>query len=197
LSGLATINTIEDNGGDNVANTVKTQQERDNEAQQKLLIRAQQGDRKALQRFTVLLDKDVGLRAALQDIAHKVREMMLEQGLGKDNLLLQQEWEKRTILLCKRMIEDASTPLELMLIERIGTCYLAANLADIAAQSSGLTLKHAEYLDKRAERLHHRHIQAIECLARVRRLQIPAMQVNIAQPGAQQLNLATSSPVRG
>jgi hypothetical protein len=53
---------------------------------------------------------------------------------------------------------------------------------------TGLTMKRAEYWERRLSAAQRRYLRATETLARVRRLQLPAVQVNI---GAQQVNQIT------
>ena len=49
------------------------------------------------------------------------------------------------------------------------------------AEGQGVTLTLGAYHRDRQDRAHRRYLQAITALARVRRLQLPALQVNIAQ----------------
>jgi hypothetical protein len=50
------------------------------------------------------------------------------------------------------------------------------------------------YWEKRLDRAQHRYLKAVEMLARVRRLAVPMVQINVAQPGARQLNVAAATP---
>jgi hypothetical protein len=87
-----------------------------------------------------------------------------------------------------------SPPLEQLLIQQVALCWLNLNLVEyrhvnIMKQSISLTL--GTYWDKRLSMAQKRFIRACESLARVRRLarRVP-LQVNIAAPGGQQINVA-------
>ena len=59
----------------------------------------------------------------------------------------------------------------------------------MASSSSGLSGKaHAQFQD-RLDRAHRRYLSAIKALAQVRKMQLPAVQVNIAAQGGQQVNV--------
>jgi hypothetical protein len=90
--------------------------------------------------------------------------------------------------------ETGGTALEHLLADRIATCWLAAYLAEVDAGFYAASVD-GPFYDKRADRAHRRFLVAVESLAKVQRLMRPSplmalAQVNIAQPGAQQLNMA-------
>lgn len=66
-------------------------------------------------------------------------------------------------------------------------CYTDVTMSD---KSYGLTT--ADYWERRLSAAHRRYLRACETLARVRRLQLPTMQMNIATQGGQQVNIAGS-----
>jgi hypothetical protein len=162
-----------------------------------LMSRAQQGDSKAM---TKLRDawRTVGEREwekTLTGPADAARDKLLE-ALG-NNLLLREAWARRARGL-QRDLEGANpTPLERTLCERIATCWLAAQLADMQYASksvAGMSLQAGDYWQRAQERAQRRYLDATIALARVRRLLAPIMQqVNIATPGSQQVNIAASA----
>jgi hypothetical protein len=78
--------------------------------------------------------------------------------------------------------------LETLLIGRVVTCWLQLHYWDVlAAQSTESTLRQRDYLQRSQERAQRQYLSAIRSLAAVRRLLLPAVQVNI---GAQQVNVA-------
>ncbi len=81
--------------------------------------------------------------------------------------------------------------LEGLLIERIAVAWLAAQYADgLMAQNMavpGISRQAAESLQARAEKAERRFLRAVEVLARVRRLRLPAVQLNVAD---KQINVA-------
>lgn len=159
-----------------------------------LMERAQRGDSKAM---TKLRDawNAVGEREwekTLTGPADAARDKLLE-ALG-NNLLLREAWARRARGLQRDLEGPAPTPLERTLCERIATCWLDAQLTDMQYASksvAGMSLQAGDYWRRSQERAQRRYLDATIALARVRRLLAPVIaQVNIAPPGAQQLNVA-------
>ncbi len=90
------------------------------------------------------------------------------------------------------------TPLERTLCERIASCWLDVQLADLvfaAKRKAGMSFAADDYYQRRQDRAHARFLAAVQALARVRRLLAPVVaQVNIAHPGEQEVNLAAPGP---
>jgi hypothetical protein len=84
------------------------------------------------------------------------------------------------------------TPLEKLLAERVVAGWLNVYYIDAlyAERLNDVTAEQSEYFQRRQERAHRLYLSAIRTLAQVRRLLVPAVQVNI---GAQQLNVANAS----
>lgn len=82
--------------------------------------------------------------------------------------------------------------LERLLIQQIVLCWL--RLAYVEHQFTGATMKgdntmtQVQHWDKRLNAAQRRYLRAIETLARVRKLGVPAVQVNIAQQQVNQVN---------
>jgi hypothetical protein len=82
------------------------------------------------------------------------------------------------------------TPLERILSERVALCWFDAHETDRRyVDQSNLTFKEAEYHESRRDRAHKRFLTACKTLATVRKLAVPAIQVNLAN---QQVNVAES-----
>jgi len=84
---------------------------------------------------------------------------------------------------------DAASPLEKMLIDHTVLCWLRLQLAEYnytGVMSENHTLTLGEYWEKRLSGAQRRYLRACETLARIRRLALPALQVNI---GEKQVNL--------
>ena len=89
---------------------------------------------------------------------------------------------------------DKAPPLERALIEHAALCWLRLQNVEqrysrVMAQSITLTM--GDYWERRLSSAQRRYLRACETLARVRRLRLPALQVNI---GENQVNVA--GPVR-
>lgn len=83
-------------------------------------------------------------------------------------------------------ISPKPTPLERLLVERVVTCWLQLHDAQLRfIQAESMPIARAEYLQRSLDRYHRRYLSALKMLAVVRRLALPALQVNIA---AKQVN---------
>jgi hypothetical protein len=88
---------------------------------------------------------------------------------------------------------DSSPPLERLLIEQILVCHL--NLYVLEINSAGKlydshTTEAGMYWDRRLTGAQRRFTRACEALAKVRKLNLPAVQINVAAEGGQQINVA-------
>ncbi len=95
----------------------------------------------------------------------------------------------------RRQLDYATAPmLEKLLIEQIVTAWLRLGICEMqfsTRMAGELTLAQGDYWNRALDAAQRRYLRAIESLARVRRLKLPALQVNVAQPGAKQLNVTT------
>lgn len=88
-----------------------------------------------------------------------------------------------------------STPLEGILIETVYLTWLRyTNAERVYTQviRDGCSFAKANYWERKLTQTHSRHLRSCETLARVRKLtrRTPALQVNIATEGGQQINVA-------
>jgi hypothetical protein len=93
------------------------------------------------------------------------------------------------------LAETQQTMLEMMLVERIVTCWLAAYLSDVDV-SWHMGEFDMPYFVRRQDNAHKQFLRAVESLAKVQRLMRPGpllalAQMNIATPGSQQVNMVT------
>jgi hypothetical protein len=87
-----------------------------------------------------------------------------------------------------------ATPLEQGLIEHAALCWMRLQSVEQGYSGNlaqGCTLALADYWERRLSAAQRRYLRACETLARVRRLRLPAVQVNIAD---KQVNIAGGSP---
>jgi hypothetical protein len=97
----------------------------------------------------------------------------------------------------RRQLSYATSPmLEKLLIEQVVTAWLRLSICEVKYShnvSGESSIQQADYWDRALSASQRRYLRAIETLARVRRLKLPALQVNVAQSGAKQLNVASSA----
>jgi hypothetical protein len=84
--------------------------------------------------------------------------------------------------------------LERLLVERIAACWLQVQDAEIKYMHNHkqLTLQQVEFHQRRMDATHKRYLVAIKALALVRKLALPALQVNIAR---KQVNVSAPTAV--
>lgn len=155
-----------------------------------LLAKARKGDSKAMQELLPLLAKSNHLQR-YGELAENVLRIIAKRMCGEDLVFMESIFRR----LQKMRIELAGgdpTPLEVLLIERIVTCWLEVNYYDaMYAQSMGdLSIRQSNSFQLRQDRAHRRYLSAIRSLAVILRLQVPIVQVNI---GEKQINMAGST----
>jgi hypothetical protein len=159
-----------------------------------LIVRAQGGDAQALHDLRALMVWAPSWHQQYPGPVTRVRRMLLEATVGK-NLLDREMWERRAAAMEQELAGPHPTLLERTLCERIASCWLDVQLADLTCAEKlkeSLSFAAGDFWQRRQDRSHARYLSAVQTLARVRRLLAPVVaQVNIAQPGAQQLNVAS------
>ena len=149
----------------------------------RLLGPAQEGDAKALARLRPLLDKGEVWRS-LGDLARHVEEAWLK-AMTDSNKVVREGYERRAAELRRELLAAGDSPLERLLIDRVVVTWLHASHADATYASllrgNGHTYQEGKYRQDRQDRANARHLKAVKALATVRRLLVPAVQVNIAK----------------
>jgi hypothetical protein len=107
---------------------------------------------------------------------------------GKDNLATLEASPAKMDQLRKELEGADPTPIERLLAERAVYCWFTVSVYEtVYARSKDLTIRQAEFHLRKIESAHKRFLSAVATLARVRKLALPALQVNI---GANQVNMA-------
>ena len=122
-------------------------------------------------------------------LAERVVNAQLASMTG-DNLLFRDGIQRELEALKERLAGPQCSPLEELLVERVAACWLQVQWADYRGENvakEDLTFAQADYRQRRQDRAHRRLLSAIKTLATVRKLALPALQVNIAD---QQVNVA-------
>ena len=89
------------------------------------------------------------------------------------------------------------SPVERVLAETAATCWFAFRLHEAQYAASvqsedGMTLAQSEHAQRRIDRAHRRFLSTVKTLATVRRLALPALQINVARQQVNQLNAGGS-----
>lgn len=152
--------------------------------------RAAPDDRAELQR---LYDVAPQLWRATGDLARLARNDLIERIPAPFSV-------KEAIGRKAREIRDElgwaqASQTERLLIEQIVLCWLRMQVQEFAHTATlmdvdGVSLGKAEHQERRLSMVQARYLRAVETLARVRRLLKLTVQINVAAPGAQQVNVA-------
>jgi hypothetical protein len=89
------------------------------------------------------------------------------------------------------------SPVERVLSEAAATAWFAyrlheANYAAGVTSDGGMSLAQSEHSQRRMDRAHRRLLNTLKTLATVRRLAVPALQINVARQQVNQLNAGGS-----
>lgn len=93
---------------------------------------------------------------------------------------------------------EIAPPLEKLLVEQVVLCWLRHNMLELQytnAMNKGMTVATGDLLNRRLAASQRRYLRACETLARIRKMMrsTPALQVNIAAAGGQQVNVASTT----
>jgi hypothetical protein len=148
----------------------------------KLLRKAEKGDKTVLPTLQTWMDRTPGYWETVGDLAQTARQSLI-QTISGDNLLVQEARARKCVALTKELAGPQPSLLERLLVERIVLCWLHLHYTEtLYVQHLGkLTLRQDEFYQQRISKAQARYLAAIRTLAQVRRLGVPAVQVNIGQ----------------
>jgi hypothetical protein len=146
-----------------------------------LVQRAESGDESVLPALRKALDGNGRLVDAVGDLAAQVELSLIRNAAG-NALAFKEAAIRKMRNLRADLAGPNATPVERLLAERIALCWLSVHDAEIRfAQSKDLSWKQVEFWQRRIDASHRRYLSAIKTLATVRKLAVPALQVNIAR----------------
>lgn len=104
------------------------------------------------------------------------------------NVAIKEATQIQMAKLRRELLGPDPSPLERLLVERVVCCWIAVNGYETRhAQKAGdMTIPQSEYHQRLTDRAHRRFLSSVKSLAQVRRLALPAIQVNI---GDKQVNV--------
>ena len=144
--------------------------------------------RKALDEF---LRSDPAMWHHAGDMVEQAARHLIRAAGGKSHAAkasMTHGWEQLPLDLAR----PSDGALESLLIQQVVMSWLHLGYIEYQytaiSTSQDVSIKRAEYWERRLSAAQRRYLRATETLARVRRLQLPAVQVNI---GAQQVNQVT------
>jgi hypothetical protein len=159
-----------------------------------LVKRAEKGDRECLPKLREALksadysDWSRWFRDSHGNPADWLKNSLAQMAGGKDDLALSEAVGMKMDHLRKELEGADPSPLERLLAERAIFCWFQVNVYEaIFSQPQEITLRQGEYRLRKIDSAHRRFLAAVATLARVRKLALPALQVNI---GTNQVNMA-------
>lgn len=149
----------------------------------KLFGKAQKGDAQAIAEIRPILDK-ASLWGFMGELTRRVQQSWLEAMTGP-NALIREAYERRADEMRKELLTAGDSPLERLLVDRIVMTWLQVGHADtvfaIALKGDDLSFRAGAYYQEQQDRAHARHLKALKALAQVRKLLVPAVQINVGQ----------------
>jgi hypothetical protein len=156
-----------------------------------LMRRAEKGDEAALEALKTQIAPDGWRRLA--DLVFNAEYALIKRYAG-ESLVIRESANAQLAHMKAELGGSNPTPLERLLVDRIALLWLQLTYYEtIYTQNmSELSIRQADYHQRRIDGTNRRYLAAIRTLAQVRRLALPIMQVNI---GEKQLNVA--APMTG
>jgi hypothetical protein len=147
--------------------------------------------REALQELRVLLREFPQAWKFAGDLHTELRNDMLESFRGAPSVIESVKVGFQRMEESLRQPTDG--PLEAMLVDQVMICWLDDQIVRSRYARKAESIQSIEVMDLWQRKLtatQQRYLRAVESLARVRRLMRFTVQVNIAQPGSQVVNVA-------
>jgi hypothetical protein len=120
------------------------------------------------------------------DLARQAQLTLVDK-FSANNLLIKESLPRKLEALRREIGGPSPTPLERLVVDRIVACWLHLHhLEHVYAQKDSMSLELGTYYEKSIGQAQRRYLAAIRCLALIRRLALPVLQVNIARK--QQVN---------
>jgi hypothetical protein len=155
-----------------------------------LVKRAAKGDQSCLPAIRALLadgDRGESYRESYGSPAEWLRESIIKKAAGKN--VVSQEAIGQTLDKVRSELEGPNpAPIERILAERASLCWFMTYWYETSFQlTENMSLAQADHYQRKINRAHGRFLSAVRVLAQVRKLAVPALQLNIAK---NQVNVA-------
>ena len=155
-----------------------------------LLKRAADGDKSclpALRDFLADGDEGESYREAYGSPVGWFRQIAIKKAAG-DDLIIREAIEQKLDRIQSELEGPNPTPIERLLAERAALCWYTVHSYEMAyANASGWNISQADLQHRKIGKAHARFLSSLRTLAKVRKLALPTLQVNIA---SNQVNVA-------
>jgi len=122
------------------------------------------------------------------DMTHHALSAIVEHAAG-GNTFIKESLLEGYRAICRDLGHAESSALERLLIEQVALCWMRHNDLErryTSVTQAGQTINQADYWERRLAASQRRYLRACETLARVQRMDLPAIQINVAE---QQVNV--------
>ncbi len=161
-----------------------------NEGVRPLLKRAATGDVTTAPILRKMLEQPDTIELLGGNLAKCAQRSFIDAISGQD-VSVREAVAAKMECMRKELLGENPTPVERLLVERVVACWLQVQDAEIrAAQAKDQTFKQADFNQRRMDATNKRYLAAIKALALVRKLAVPALQINLAR---RQVNVVTSA----
>ena len=151
------------------------------EAVKALLQQAEQGDTTVPPVLRAYMDRSPSVWVQGGDMARATQRALIGQAAG-NNLVIRETLARKYAALTQELAGPTPSPLERLLVERVALCWLHLHCVEATYLTlKDLSIRQAECHQARISKAQARYLAAIRTLAQVRRLGVPAVQVNIGQ----------------
>jgi hypothetical protein len=153
-----------------------------------LLKRARAGDKSTVPALRKLLQDPATVRVFGGDLAEQVEQSFVG-GIARDDIAWREALTRKLELLRTELLGPSPSPVERLLVERVVACWLQVQDAEIrfAQNQTKLSIQQGDYHQRRMDAANRRYPAALKTLALVRKLAVPALQINVAR---KQVNVA-------
>jgi hypothetical protein len=154
-----------------------------------LVRKAEKGDKAALAEVRGWLANPGIADALCGNPASEALRVLL--GKYTSNPVIREATERKLDQLRSDLLGPSPTPLERLLVERVVATWLYLHHVEVAFTGrESYTLDQGSYYQKAITAAQRRHLAAVKGLSEVRKLALPALQVNIAK---KQVNVAAAA----
>ncbi len=152
-----------------------------------LVTRAANGDLSTAPIVRKMLEKPGVIEMFGGNLASRAQTAFVNAIAGKD-IVCREAIHAKLANLRKDLLGDNPTPIEILLVERVAACWLQVQDADLqSALAKEPSFRQADFNQRRMDAANRRYLAALKALALVRKLAVPAVQINVAK---QQVNVA-------
>lgn len=155
-------------------------------------VNTEEPSREDLRKLRSMLKESPGLWRLLADLTEITTQKLIDKISG--TALIAESLKHARMEMQNELGHATASALEKLLIETVFITWLRYTDTErrytaVVMADKGLTLRQANWWEKRLSAAQGRYLRACTTLARIRKMRLPAMQVNIATEGGQQVNI--------